>query len=539
MFDSDLYLYEVQSKLFRNSDEKFIECLQLYCLRCDTIGGKSIAKEIVCCNVVDFEYKLYTYIHWGSGEDSVKYKSEVLPPKTLTLEECKSVLPTILHRVKNYKYTISFEKKYRFADIEVEVVDGELKILDSQYVVFTFKSFWEKSKFQREFRDNTFKVNGKDLTFVLCETDSNPEIMFLAYNQVPSTTWINLKCESDDDNQGVFLKNATPNFIKTRHLEMNYRLPIRSCQMSMKDKNHKITILDNQVIPTTISMSFDIEAYMPKNIDRLDLGDDNRIFQISCVVEDQHSNVHNYLLTLGKPLEILDNIIVFECDSEVDLLEKFANLVCFIKPTIIMGWNIYNFDLTFMICRLKNLNMWDSFASEISFYPNVSAHDVRVADTANKKFSKKAIDNTQHSNNNYTEDGKNIILPGCVFMDVMTYLKKEFAKLESYKLDNVAKKYFGEQKDDVSLSDILNAYRYNIIDKSNTLAARVLLGKVGNYCVKDSDLVLKIYNFKKYYPQINIFAKVFHIPLSTLICRNQNIRIYASIFSLSKSNVAI
>jgi DNA polymerase delta subunit 1 len=107
---------------------------------------------------------------------------------------------------------------------------------------------------------------------------------------------------------------------------------------------------------------------------------------------------------------------------------------------------------------------------------------------------------------------------GITQLDLMFLIKKEH-KLESYKLNNVAEHFIGENKDDLSPADL---FRYNTSTKDK-------IALVVKYCAQDTwlliDLILKLRIITNMIGMSNITM----VPMQYIELRGQQIRVHTQI----------
>lgn len=159
---------------------------------------------------------------------------------------------------------------------------------------------------------------------------------------------------------------------------------------------------------------------------------------------------HNNINTNGK------NIVIYGCINESELLEDFLSLIEKIRPTIITGWNIDNFDIPYLIRRMNRV---------------VGPHNT-------KRLSSIGIIH-------YSEFKKKFSIAGISLLDyLLLYKKFTFSEEPSYKLDAIATKELGRGKTKFDGS-LQNLYETNI-------------EKFVEYNINDVELIFEIDNKKKF-----------------------------------------
>ena len=137
----------------------------------------------------------------------------------------------------------------------------------------------------------------------------------------------------------------------------------------------------------------------------------------------------------------VDNVEVF--DNESNMLTRFINLFAEIQPTVITGWNTDNYDIPYMVNRIKKL----------------------LGSGAVKKLSPAGIVEWNKHRERYK-------IFGVSSLDYLTLYKKfTYTELANYRLDTVAKKELGrgkvEYEGDLNYlfaTDIEKFVEYNMTD---------------------------------------------------------------------------
>lgn len=150
----------------------------------------------------------------------------------------------------------------------------------------------------------------------------------------------------------------------------------------------------------------------------------------------------NHCLVLGTcdPIEGIE----VECvDNERSLLLQWTNLIQRENPDIIIGYNIFGFDYTFLFERAKELHCERQF---LKFS--------RKTDElcANEKDGVLSLDNTKIQLASGEYDLRYPKISGRLQIDMYTHLRKDF-NLSSYKLDDVAGSYIS---DDIKKIELTN-----------------------------------------------------------------------------------
>lgn len=173
----------------------------------------------------------------------------------------------------------------------------------------------------------------------------------------------------------------------------------------------------------------------------------DKLYSISVVCDD-------YKKVIIYSKEKLKNAISVE--SEKQILEKFKEIILYLDPDIIIGWNLIDFDLKILHDKFRLYKMpfdlgrteWEcQLRVESGFFKDSSAD-----------------------------------FPGRMILDGIHLMKSSFIKLDDYKLSTASKEYLGDKKliaDETKGEDIENAFKndpQHLVD----------------YNLKDSELVIQI-----------------------------------------------
>lgn len=254
----------------------------------------------------------------------------------------------------------------------------------------------------------------------------------------------------------------------------------------------------SRIAPIRI-LSFDIECaakggHFPK-------ADNDPIIQIAnyCVEFGKNNNeaiVKN--LFSFKHCEEIPGADVHSFDTEVDMLRAWRQFIVDLDPDIITGYNINNFDFTYLFDRAENLKIRD--------FGKIS----RMKKTITK--AKHAGANSAKAFNN--RDLININMDGRSIIDMYLLIVKDH-RLRSNTLNNVAFHFLKEQKEDVHHTMIYELWNTNEITRR----------RLGQYCLKDAYLpwklcekLMTIYNYAE-------MCRVTCTPLSFILTRGQQIKV--------------
>ncbi len=199
---------------------------------------------------------------------------------------------------------------------------------------------------------------------------------------------------------------------------------------------------------------------------------------------------------------------VISSDKEEDMLMKWRAFLEICDPDIITGYNVQNFDIPYLLDRaatlckgnknsdLKNFAQWGRIR-------NVKA---KMKDTT---FQSAAFG--KRNNVETTIDGR-------VIFDMLPYMQRNH-KLSSYSLNSVCAEYLGQQKEDVHHSIISDLQNGSDEDRH----------RLAVYCLKDALLPQRLMDKLSVLVNYIEMARVTGVPMSFLISRGQQIKVYSMI----------
>jgi len=197
----------------------------------------------------------------------------------------------------------------------------------------------------------------------------------------------------------------------------------------------------------------------------------------------------------------LEGCIIKSYATEREMLMAFKEYLMKNDIDIITGWNIFGFDLEYIMKRAF-ITKCDS-----SFYEMSKLKD-HSCELVYKKLSSSALGDN---------DLKILPMPGRFIFDLFHEVKKGY-KLDSYKLDNVSKLYLGDNKIDMPPKEMFARF----VEEDP-----IKLREVAEYCIKDTLLPHRL--LSKLCTLINLLemAKATWVPLCYLVERGQQIKVFS------------
>ncbi|KAH9995602.1 delta DNA polymerase [Russula vinacea] len=248
-------------------------------------------------------------------------------------------------------------------------------------------------------------------------------------------------------------------------------------------------------------LSFDIECAGRKGI--FPEASTDPVIQIANMVTRQGESqpfIRN-IFTLNTCSHIVGSQVI-SSDNETEMLMKWRDFVEQVDPDILIGYNIANFDLPYLLDRAKALK-----ANQFPYLGRLRNIRTQIKDT---HFSSKAFGQ---------RDSKETNMEGRLQLDVLQYMQREH-KLRSYTLNSVCAQFLGEQKEDVHHS-VITELQNGTPESRRRLAV---------YCLKDAYLPQRLMDKLMCFINYTEMARVTGVPFNYLLSRGQSIKVLSQLF---------
>lgn len=384
-------------------------------------------------------------------------------------------------------------------DIPCDIASEERKKLyydhrEQKFLFFKvyFQSIQDRKKAYYKLTRCNWSRQGKNIH--VSEFEASPLLQFMCTTRCPSAGWVYIEP-----------KNSVQ--------DGSHHYTIRPIDVSPVPTD----TMTSMGVPSPIIMSMDIEVYSSNRMRMPDAEvDEDQVFQISCVMSDNKSNIRRVLLTLGNPDPSLliseHNIETRLFGTEAELLLGWAQLVVETRANVICGYNIFGFDMPYMISRAKRLKIFSRFLRMGIFEEELASERViRWSSSAYRDQEFYFID-----------------IPGRLVVDLLPVIKRDY-KFSNYKLKTVSEFFIGDTKDPLTPHDIFDAFSA-FCKKAHDSCERLTV--CGRYCVQDSELVLKLFDKLGLWVGLSEMAKVCNVPMITLFTQGQQIKVFSQVYKL-------
>ncbi len=452
------------------------------------VYGWNENNESVYCCINDFNP--FFWIELPENIEWTESKVYLLCNHLKNLNRADGLKPVTINYVNRHKLY--------YANIQTINNNGKLSYQNKKYpfLQVSFRSQEALNKFAYTCKRtlNHPSLGKIDLKPHCFESSITPILKLFGAQNIPSSNWINCS--------GILVPEDERE--STRKFE--YIVSYKTMIGLSNEQQSQLPI----VYPTVLS--FDNEAYsnietsMPKAEKPTD-----KVFMIAAsIVSYQNSKkvVKKYLLYLNEKLNYnlkpIDEVEVRNFKNEADLYVGLTNLIRETDPDVIMGYNIFGWDIKYMYDRsttlLNNLSEFDMMGciyGKHSPLKNISWES--------SAYGKQDL--------NYFE------AEGRLFIDLLPLIKRNY-KLSNYRLETVCDEFLKTNKDPIKPKDIFKSWREKDID---------LLTAVGKYAVQDTYVVVLLYEKLLVWFDLIESATTNCVPIFYMYTKGQQIKMYSSL----------
>jgi DNA polymerase elongation subunit (family B) len=345
---------------------------------------------------------------------------------------------------------------------EVYPLRVEQKVMSSTFNVAT-KRAYARVEFASTEEMKRFCLK----TWDRCMDEVDPIVAFLSYYQFPFVGWFEIDNWKEKDE-----------YICVKVKKM------RALLGETTVTRPKIACIDIE----TVSNS---GAGMPKPYKRCD-----RIEMVSIVCKEYlGAALTKYMVYIGEGIH-LDDVQCIGCKDEVELIEEMANVIREEDPNVITGYNIFGFDMGYILARMK---------LRLKPLPDMSRGKHGRTTTRKVNWSSSA-----YGQNVYDR----IEVSGRVFIDLMLFFRR--SKLDKYSLDFVSRTYLNDGKKDMSPETMFKYFR------NRDLAG---LHLVAEYCIHDSVLTLQLFDKVFMWTEVCEMARAMHCSIEDIYTRGEQLKV--------------
>ena len=407
------------------------------------------------------------------------------------------------------------------------------------YIVMTFHTIKDMRAASKLFKTFWSRRFGKiHLIFREMEIDIYNK-MFSMKNLGPTERF---ECEATeivaDDDDDERITKPGPKHRPFREYEINWRTMTR--------------LPDDMWFTYPIIASWDIESYshrpkaFPQKHNMYDI-----VFSIS-VTFQQHMKPEtrkDYVIIIG-PTEPQEGVIIYNVETEQQVIEKFFELIQEEDPDVFIGYNIFGFDYDYLDARIKG---------DGKEWPNIGRLIEEKCDIKSIKWKSGAYG---HNNINYIKAG------GRISVDMYPYIKRDY-KLPMYNLNTVGHYFLNENKTDLKAQEMFEIHKEvtdtmkkimtmggedNVLDSMNNIkkmnvdaeteeeVEKAIKGNtlIAKYNVQDSVLVLKLFEKLNVWISLIELSSIVRVTPTEFFTRGQQVRCIAQLYhASSRRNIVL
>ena len=341
--------------------------------------------------------------------------------------------------------------------------------------------------------EEPMRIQNENYNFnkMLLETKISPLLRFFHIKQIKPVGWIKL-------NRGKFQHNLSKN---TR------------CQIDCTMNYNDVEPIDLDKIGKFVVASYDIECTSCDGTFPNATRKEDEIIQIGTTINVfGDEKIFKYIATLKKS-DPIEGVIVEEFETERDLLIGWCKFIKKLDPDVITGYNIWGFDWKYIYDRALTGNGGQTPPYQEELFKILSRVNIDDKGKYKAKYVEKELQSSAL--------GQNFLyfieIEGVVQVDLYKLIMKDY-NLTSYKLDAVAEKFMGENKEDLKPHQIFSNYQ---------TGTKELIKEIATYCVQDCALCNRLMNKLQVIPNNVGMGNVCYIPFSYLFLRGQGIKIYS------------
>lgn len=435
------------------------------------IFGVTEKKQSVCLEVNGFQPFFYVKV-----------------PDNWTITNAGSLVDRIKKILwKNSKYLVDFffverkdaygfnnQQKFKF----VKLVFNNYKVCRN--TTYIFKNANETSEKRKP-------IQGYENTqFKLYESNIDPMLVFMHIQNISASGWVKVSKS------------------KLKQTELS------CCQINLSTDSKNVKPIDKHSIPGLLTCSFDIECYSSSGEFPDPKKADNVITQIGSSFQYfGDSEVYKHIIVLGE-CDCVEGAELVVVSKEENLLREWVKLIKRMDPDQIIGYNIDDFDWTYMYKR--------SLRYDSKIFENLGR-----LEHVRSEFYEKELESNAYGYNSF----KYITTPGIGQIDLIHWFRKN-TKLDKYSLDFVSQKYLGDTKRDVSVAQIFEWSGPKGTSKTRSVVA--------DYCVQDTALPLRLMMDRVMMPNLIEMSRVTYTPFTWLITRGEQIKAYSQLSRELRNN---
>lgn len=387
-----------------------------------------------------------------------------------------------------YKNSIVSAKIVNKHDLDAGFTNGAL----FRYIGFQFKNYdaFQKCTWML-WKDRTNR-NSPANGIKLYESNLPPMLRFMHVQNLLSIGWVTIPAGKYE----LYDAPASKNTFAQIEAEIHW--------------TNVIPDNDNNLIAPIRQASFDIECFSTTGQVPIPEIPGNECIQIATAIKDYGKSdfTLKHIFTLKVAADI-PGAVVENCKTEQELLCKWTKFIQTVDPDILIGYNIFGFDLEYLYIRARMTGCEEAFRY-LSKFRNYRCE----------------LKESQLKSNAYGDNHWQMVeMPGRSQIDLLPVIKKE-KQYTSYKLGFVSQQILKDTKEDLTPKQLFECYKDGSIDS---------ITRIATYCIQDTLLPQLIIDKMNILVNLIEMAKVTRVPLDFLVTRGQQIKVFSQIAETARN----
>lgn len=399
--------------------------------------------------------------------------------------------------------TIQQKHKLYYADVE-KLPDGTYKKKLYSFLQLTFRSCEAVSRFAYMCKKpiRVPKMGEVQLKCHVSEPGITPVLKLLASRKLPSSNWMK--------GQGKLVPGIDKETTRTHEYIVSFT------HLKKHPDADTLPIVHPKVL------SFDIEVNSTDGSFPKKERPDDKVFQIGCTLtwmeeeiqpDGSKQKIRKYYkecLCLGETDPVEDGVITVY-KSEAKLFTAFSEWIRKHDPDVIIGYNIFGFDIKFMVERSKDICNCYSELLKLGCIPGKQAKETEI------KWESSAYGK---------QDLMYLEADGRLFIDLLPYIQRNY-KLHNYRLETVCDEFLKTNKDPLKAKDLFRIYKSK--DPKE-------LSSVAHYCIQDTYVTLLLFEKLLIWFDLVEAATTNCVPVVYMYTKGQQIKMYNSMLTYCIEN---
>jgi len=414
-----------------DEDEEYVTAMRVY--------GLNEANENVCVRINNFTPFVYLQL------------PENIPWTASKAQLVGNKLDSLLGDRKPIVKRLMYKKRLYYAHLH----NGKRKTFPYLFLSFSHQSDIRNMSYKIRRPINIMGVG--TIKLKMHEQDASPILQFTSYRNISTAGW----CD-----------------FSGKRVHKDEQKTLCDHEFKVRWKNFQPNMTNTVAAPLIMGFDIEVNSTNPSAMPKAEKPGD-KVFQISCCLFRHgcdEKEMEKYLLTLGEPDPdtVGDDVEIYMYETEHDLLNGYTEFIQEKNPNVIVGYNILNFDIPYMIDRAKMNYCIDSFDQQ-GFVKYGHAKEKTI------KWSSSAYGN---------QTFQFLDAEGRLYVDLLPLVKRDY-KMDNYKLKTISTFFLGSTKDPLSVKGIFKCYRIGIKTKKGkyTKQAKRAMGIVGKYCLAQNTRV--------------------------------------------------